>query len=246
MKIALIGYGKMGQELEQLIKQDKKHEVVSINYKNKDDLLDVKNIRRADVAIDFTSAEIILDSIKKIASLGIPMVVGTTGWYEKITDVEKIVKKNKIGLIYAKNFSLGANIFFQIVGFASRLLGKYGNYDVAGFEMHHIGKKDSPSGTAKKLASIIMENFPKKKKLETQRLDRQIREDELHFASLRAGRYFGYHEVLFDSLADEVKLVHSAHTRRGFAEGALLAAEYIRGKKGIYSFEELFGKGVIR
>lgn len=112
--------------------------------------------------------------------------------------------------------------------------------------MHHIGKKDSPSGTAKKLASIIMENFPKKKKLETQRLDRQIREDELHFASLRAGRYFGYHEVLFDSLADEVKLVHSAHTRRGFAEGALLAAEYIRGKKGIYSFEELFGKGVIR
>lgn len=245
MKIALIGYGNMGQEIDRLVKEGGLHSIVSINYKIQKEQLDVSSIKKADVAIDFTSPEIIIQNIKKIASLGIPMVVGTTGWYDKLADVEQIVKKAKTGLIYGKNFSVGANIFFQIVGFAAKHFAKYGNYDVAGFEMHHIGKKDSPSGTAKKLAAVIMENFPKKKTLETGRLDRQIREDELHFASVRAGRNFGHHEVLFDSQADEVKLVHTAHSRRGFAEGAVLAAEFIQKKKGMFAFEDLFMKGII-
>ncbi|QQG40976.1 MAG: 4-hydroxy-tetrahydrodipicolinate reductase [Candidatus Levyibacteriota bacterium] len=246
MKIALIGHGNMGQEIHTLLKEDNKHEIVSVSYKNITDKLDINTIKKADVAIDFTSADIVLDTIEKVASQGINLVVGTTGWYDKLSDVEKIVKKTKIGLIFGKNFSLGANIFFQIVGFSAKLFAKYGKYDVAGFEMHHTGKKDSPSGTAKKLAAVIMENFPKKKTLETGRLDRQIREDELHFASIRAGRNFGYHEVLFDSQADEVKLSHAAHSRRGFAEGAILAAQYIKGKKGIYGFEDSFLKGVIK
>ncbi len=246
MKIALIGYGNMGQEIDRLVQEEKKHSVVSVSYKIQKEPLDINGIKKADVAIDFTAPDIVIQNIQKVSSLGIPIVIGTTGWYDKLSDVEKIVKKAKIGLIFGKNFSVGANIFFQVVGFASKLFFQYKSYDVAGFEMHHTGKKDSPSGTAKKIAAVIMENFPKKKTLETGRLDRQIREDELHFASVRAGRNFGYHEVIFDSPADEVKLSHTAHGRRGFAQGAVLAAKYIQNKKGVFSFEELFMKGLIQ
>lgn len=242
MKIALIGYGNMGQEIDGLVTEDGKHSVVSISYKKQTDPLDIAGIKKADVAIDFTSPDIVISNIQKIANLGTPMVIGTTGWYERLSIVEDIVKKQKGGLIYGKNFSVGANIFFQVVGFASKLFSRFEAYDVAGFELHHIGKKDSPSGTAKKLAAVIMENFPKKKTLQTGRLDRQIREDELHFASVRTGRNFGHHEVIFDSPADEVKLSHTAHSRRGFAIGAILAAQYIKDKKGLYTFEELFTK----
>ncbi len=240
MKIALIGYGNMGQELDHLISQKKDHQIVSVSFRNIQDKLDLNGIKKADVAIDFTSPAIVMDNIQKVASIGVHVVIGTTGWYEKLPDVEKIVKQTNIGLIYGKNFSVGANIFFQVVGFASKLFARYGNYDVAGFEMHHSGKKDSPSGTAKKLASVIIENFPKKKTLQTDRLDREIKEDELHFASLRTGRNFGHHEVLFDSQADEVKLIHTAHTRQGFAQGAMFAASYIKKRKGIFAFEDLF------
>lgn len=242
MKIALIGYGNMGQEIDSLVKVDAKDTIVSISYKKQTDSLDLNGIQKADVAIDFTTSDIIISNIQKVSSIGIPLVIGTTGWYDKLSDVEEIIKKAKTGLIYGKNFSVGANIFFQVVGFASKLFSQYQGYDVAGFEMHHTGKKDSPSGTAKKLGAVIMENFPKKKTLQTDKLDRQIREDELHFASVRAGRNFGHHEVIFDSPADEVKLSHTAHGRRGFAQGALLAASYIIDKKGMFAFEELFVK----
>lgn len=240
MKLALVGFGKMGRELQTLISESGKHEVVSISYENAKGPLDKPGIKKADVVVDFSSPEVVMETVKEVSALGKNMVVGTTGWYDKLEDVKKLVKKNKIGLIYAQNFSVGANIFFKVVAYASYLFSKFGDYDVAGLELHHTGKKDSPSGTAKKLAGVIMENFPKKKVLETGRLDRQIAKDELHFASVRAGRYFGYHEIMFDSSADEVKLSHNAHGRRGFAEGALLAAEFIKGKKGFYSFDEVF------
>lgn len=237
LKIALIGYGKMGKELENLIKESGTHQVVSIARPG--DSLDKAGIKKADVAIDFSSPEVVVKTIGEVMKLGTRMVVGTTGWYDDLPKVKALVKKHHGGLVYGSNFSIGANIFFQMVGFACKLLGKFPGYDVAGLELHHTGKKDSPSGTAKKLASIILENFPKKKKLETARLDRQITADELHFASVRIGQQFGFHEILFDSVADEIKMSHNAHSRRGFAEGALLAAEFIKGKKGFYSFEEI-------
>lgn len=243
MKIALIGYGNMGQEIDRLVQESGEDTIVSISYKKQTDSLDLNGIQKADVAIDFTTSDIIISNIQKVSSFGIPLVIGTTGWYDKLSSVEEIIKKAKTGLIYGKNFSVGANIFFQVVGFASKLFSKHQGYDVAGFEMHHAGKKDSPSGTAKKLATVIMENFPNKKTLQTGRLDRQISEDELHFASIRAGRNFGHHEVIFDSPADEVKLSHTAHGRRGFGIGAILAASYIINKKGMFAFEELFAKG---
>lgn len=241
MKIALIGYGNMGQEIEKLL-VGSNHSIVSISYKKQTDTLDTKGIAKADVAIDFTAPSILVKNVSTIANLGVNMVVGTTGWYDKLSEIEKIVKQKKIGLIYGGNFSIGGNIFFQIVADAAKRFANVDGYDVAGFEMHHTGKKDSPSGTAKKISDIIVKNFPKKKRVETGRMDRQIEKDELHFASLRVGRNFGYHEVMFDSLADTVTLSHTAHGRQGFAQGAIMAAEFIKGKKGLFTFEELFSK----
>ena len=243
MKIALIGYGKMGKALGDVIAESF-HEVVSVGFKNMDDKLDLDKIKKADVAIDFTSPEIILSNIQKILPLGVNMVVGTTGWYQDIKKVEALVKKNKRALIYGSNFSIGANIFFATVNYAASLFGKFEDYDVAGLEMHHTGKKDSPSGTAKKLADIIMKNVKHKKSLQTGSLNRQIQKQELHFVSLRNGRYFGRHEIYFDSPADEIKLTHEAHNRLGFAKGALYAAEFIKDKHGLYSFEDIFIKEV--
>src|SRR3990167_2561460 len=184
MKIALIGYGNMGKELESIIQENSSHEIISISYKTISEPLDITGIKKADVAIDFTSPEIILKNMEKVLGLGVNMVVGTTGWYDQLPRVEKLIKKTKTGLIYGQNFSVGANIFFHLVDFASKLIGKFEGYDVAGFEIHHSGKKDSPSGTAKKLSNIITENFPSKKTVETGRLDRQVKNEELHFASL--------------------------------------------------------------
>lgn len=242
MKIALIGYGNMGQEIEKLVQSAPKNQIVSVSYKNKSDKLDKIGIKKADIAIDFTSSEIVLENIKEVLALGKRIVVGTTGWYDNIDEVKTLVKKNRGGLIFGKNFSVGANIFFKIISYSSKLLDKYGGYDIYGLEMHHKGKKDSPSGTAKKIAELVIANSKSKKTAQFDKLDRQVKDDELHFASLRGGNNFGFHEVIFDSIADEIKLSHQAHNRRGFAQGALLAAEFIINKRGLWAFEDLFDK----
>lgn len=242
MKIALIGYGNMGREIEQVIKETGGHTIISISYKGRETGLDTKGIKGADVAIDFTSPEIVLKNIEALTGLDIPLVVGTTGWYNELPKVKLLVKKHKGSLIYGQNFSIGANIFFQITGFASSLVDRYEGYDVFGVETHHVRKKDSPSGTARKLADIILQNFPRKFVLQTEKLDRQIRNEELHFASVRGGRNFGRHEIVFDSNADEIRLSHQAWGRRGFAEGAIMAAEFIKNRKGFYDFSSLFEK----
>ena len=195
------------------------------------------------MVIDFTSPEIILENIKKVAAAGKNMVVGTTGWYEHLDDVAKVIKKSCTGLIYGQNFSVGANIFFQVVAHAAKLASAFGDYDVYGFEIHHAGKKDSPSGTALRTAQEILKNSSTKKILQTGKLDRQRNPDELHFASVRGGRNPGFHEVVFDSAADSITLSHSAHNRTGFAEGAILATEFIRGKKGLYTFDDVMKIG---
>lgn len=240
MKIALIGFGKMGKEVEKLINESGSHQVVSKSLEEKGGNWDEEGIKRSDVVIDFTSPEVVLENIKKVTSLGKNMVVGTTGWYDHIDKVKEVVKKNGTGLVYAHNFSVGANIFFKIVAFASKLFNKFGGYDVYGLEIHHTGKKDSPSGTALRIAKEIMDNFPTKKSIQKDKLDRQIKDDELHFASVRGGRNPGFHEVVFDSAADSITLSHGAHNRTGFAKGAILAAEFVKNKKGTYNFDEVF------
>ncbi len=244
MKIALVGYGNMGPEVEK-IATSLGHEIVSVSFRKISDKLDLEGIKTADVVIDFTSPAIVVENIKQVLKLKKKIVVGTTGWYDSLPKIKKMVVSSGGGLIYAKNFSVGANIFFKVLGVASKLFDKYGGYDVYGYEIHHSGKKDSPSGTAKKIGDIIISNFSTKKTLMADKLDRQVKSSELHFASIRGGRNPGTHEVIFDSDADEVRMSHIAHGRAGFAKGAILAAEFIKGKKGFYSFEELFERGAI-
>lgn len=239
MKIALIGFGHMGQEIE-LLAKEKGHSIASISFKERSLGLDKEGIKNSDVVIDFSSPEIIISNIKAVMKLGKPMVVGTTGWYQDIKKVQSLVKQYRGSLIYGQNFSVGANIFFSIVSFASSLLSDYKDYDVFGIETHHSGKKDSPSGTSRKLAEIIMQNFPLKTRLQLERLDRTIEKNELHFVSVRGGRNFGRHEIVFDSPADEIRLTHQAWGRRGFAQGALIAAVFILSNKGFYNFSDVF------
>jgi len=240
IKLALVGYGNMGREIEDLVKESQDLEIVSVSYKKITDKLDKTGIRKADIAIDFTSPHIVVNNIREVASLGKNMVVGTTGWYGSLKEVQDLIKKAKTGFIYASNFSVGANIFFKLLEKTGKLFNNFTDYDVYGFEVHHKGKVDSPSGTAKKLADIVVKNVKRKNKIETARLDRKILPNEMHFASVRGGYNAGYHEVVFDSIADEIKLSHQARGRRGFAEGALMAARFISGKKGFYNFEDLF------
>ena len=237
MNIALVGFGNMGKEIEEVVKSGGTHQINSISSQSKG--WDETGIKAADVVIDFSSPEVAIDNIKKISGLGKNMVVGTSGWYDQLAAVEQIINESGTGLIYGQNFAIGTNIFFKLVALASKLSSKYGNYDVYGYEVHHSGKKDSPSGTAFKTAETIMENFPTKTKLETGRLDRKIEKNELHFASIRGGRNPGMHEVTFDSEADSINLKVQNHGRRGYAEGAVMAAEFILGKKGIYAFDEI-------
>ncbi|MCX6752547.1 MAG: 4-hydroxy-tetrahydrodipicolinate reductase [Candidatus Nomurabacteria bacterium] len=240
IKIALIGFGKMGHEIDALCRDSENFEVVSTSFKkNKDESLDLEGIAKADIAIDFTSKDVVLKNIEQIAKLGKNLVIGTTGWYGDMEKVKKIVEKYKIGLIYGANFSVGANIFLKMVANSSKLFAKFPEYDVYGFEVHHSGKLDSPSGTALKIAGKILENFPAKKSIQTEKLNRQINPNELHFASVRGGRNPGFHEVVFDSNADGITLSHQAYGRVGFAKGSLLAAEFIKNKKGMYSFEDI-------
>ncbi|KKP86113.1 MAG: Dihydrodipicolinate reductase [Parcubacteria group bacterium GW2011_GWC1_35_8] len=218
IKVALIGYGKMGKEIEALCKDSEIFEIVSISYKNVSDKLDIKGISKADVAIDFTSKDVVLKNIQEVSKLGVNMVVGTTGWSDSLDEVKKIIEKNKIGFIYSPNFSVGVNIFFKMMDNAIKLFAKLPEYDAYGLEIHHKAKKDSPSGTALKIASKIK---------------------GLNFTSIRAGRNPGFHEVVFDSEADGITLSHQAYNRVGFAKGALMAAEFIKNKKGVYSFEDI-------
>lgn len=237
MKIALVGYGNMGKEIEVFVKSGGKHEISSISEL---DDWDEEGIKNSDVVIDFSSPESVLDNIKKVLKLSKNMVVGTTGWYDQIPNVEKLVKETGTGLIFGQNFAVGTNIFFKLVEIASKMAAKYGEYDVFGVEVHHTGKKDSPSGTAFKTAEIILDNFPAKKKLETGRIDRKIGLDELHFASIRGGRNPGMHEVVFDSASDSITISVQNHSRRGYAQGAVLSAEFIKDQKGMFSFDEIF------
>lgn len=238
MKIALIGYGNMGREIEDVVKSGGNHEISSISSESKG--WDENGIKTADVVIDFSSPEVVVENIKKVLGLGKNMVVGTSGWYEEISNIEALVKLTGTGLIFGQNFAVGTNIFFKLVEVASKLAAKYGDYDVYGYEIHHTGKKDSPSGTAFKTAQTILENFPSKTKLETGRIDRRIEKDELHFASIRGGRNPGMHKVVFDSEADSITISVQNHSRRGYAQGAIMSAEFINGKKGMYSFDAIF------
>jgi 4-hydroxy-tetrahydrodipicolinate reductase len=241
MNIALIGYGRMGKEVE-AVAQERGVKVQKI-FTEKNNIgslaLTPEALREVDVCIDFSTPGVVLDNIKAVASCGKNIVVGTTGWYDRLDDVKKLVKEKKIGFLYSSNFSLGVNLFYQIVTDAARLLGKYPEYDVAINEVHHNKKADSPSGTALSLGLLVLQHHRRKKELLTETSHTEIAPNQLHVTSTRVGHVTGKHTVVFDSECDSIELVHTAKNRRGFALGALVAAEWLKGKKGFFTMKDV-------
>ncbi|MBI2542448.1 4-hydroxy-tetrahydrodipicolinate reductase [Candidatus Woesearchaeota archaeon] len=242
MGISIVGYGKMGREIEKAAIA-KGLGIASIIDPNSEEAthkeINESSMKNADVCIDFTSPDAVIGSIRKIAKFKKSIVVGTTGWYDKISEVKSIVKKNNIGLVYSSNFSIGINMFFKIVENAAKIADKIWDYDVYGYELHHNKKIDSPSGTARSIGEILVKNIKRKNKLVFDRIGRKISPNELHFASVRAGSIPGTHVVGFDSSADTIELRHEARNREGFALGAIMAAKWIQGRKGIYGIDSM-------
>jgi 4-hydroxy-tetrahydrodipicolinate reductase len=245
MKVAIVGYGNMGQVTEQLARKFKIEVVATVDpvvpsatFKE----LNEKALLGAEVVIDFTVPNVVLSDIEKYIKYGKNAVIGTTGWYEHLEEVKKKVKKSDIGLIWSGNFSLGVNIFFRIIEHSAGLIDKFPLYDVMGYEIHHKRKKDSPSGTMDMLGNILLKNIKNKKKLVTEKLDRKILEEEIHLASVRGGSVPGTHVIAFDSDVDTIELKHTARNREGLAIGALKAAEWIKGKKGFYNIEDMMNE----
>lgn len=235
LKIALVGYGAMGKEIEF---QAKDNFIIT-------DIFDINNsleqskISNYDVAIEFTQPDSVINNIKCLAENGKNIVLGTTGWYSKFEEIKSIVDYNQIGLVWASNFSVGMNIFFKIIEEAATLASKAGDYDIFLHELHHKRKKDSPSGTAVSLSKIILNNFDHKSEAFFETAHSEIKPEQLHATSTRGGEIFGTHTVYIDSLPDTIELTHRARSRAGFANGALKAATLINGRKGIFEFPEL-------
>jgi len=241
MNLALIGYGKMGREVEKAAKEKGAKIIKIFDIDNNTGGLGLtrESLKGVDVCIDFSAPGAVLDNIEAVADCGKNIVVGTTGWYDRLDHVRKLVKEKKIGLLYSANFSLGVNIFAQIVMDAAHLFQHHPEYDVAISEVHHKGKTDSPSGTALTLGSIILQNLGRKSELATEAVHGVIKPHQLHVTSTRLGAVTGKHAVLFDSEADTVELVHTAKSRAGFALGAIVAAEWLKGKKGTYTMRDV-------
>lgn len=237
LKIAIIGYGTMGHEIEKLAR---KAEIEITEIFDIDNPIKADGKYGFDVAIDFSFPAAAPENIKVVASLGKNIVVGTTGWYEHLPEVIDIVKKAGIGCVYSSNYSLGMNIFRKIVAQAAQMIDKVPDYDIIVSEIHHNRKKDFPSGTALTLANVIIENVARKTEILTQlNQGEAVQPQQLEVSSARVGDVAGVHSVIIDSGADTIELTHRAKNRSGLAAGAIIAAERIFGKQGIYDFEEL-------
>ncbi len=237
MKIALIGYGKMGKAIEDIALQ-KGHEVVlKINIENTEDLT-TSNLQKADVVIEFTGPESAFDNLVKCMEAGVPVVCGSTGWLDKWEDIKNICMQKKGSLIYASNYSIGVNLFFEVNKYLSKLMAEYDDYDVKLEEIHHTQKKDAPSGTAITLAEQVLENIKRKTDWVNHITDNA---DELEIISERVDPAPGTHKVKYTSTIDDIEIIHTAHNRMGFAGGAVKAAEFLKDKKGIFSMKDVLG-----
>jgi len=230
MKIAIVGYGKMGRMIERLAEERgitvalKLDEHNNANYEG----ITGSNFNGIDVAIEFSTPHTVVANIERIAGLGVNMVIGTTGWQEQIPHVKDIVSKCNVGLVWSPNYSVGVQAFLRIVHAAAKLLANEREYEAWAWEIHHSAKKDAPSGTLLKLVDEMW-NAGYARKVDV--------------ASNRAGAIAGTHEIGFDSPADTITLRHTARSREGFALGAIKAAEWVAGKTGFHEFGDiLFGK----
>ncbi|GHV34468.1 4-hydroxy-tetrahydrodipicolinate reductase [Bacteroidia bacterium] len=223
MKTALIGYGKMGKEVEKILLLGGDEVVTRIDNENDWNLLEIEN---ADVAIEFSTPDTVLDNIYKCFSFNIPIVVGTTGWYSELEEVRNYAIANKKSLFYASNFSIGVNLFFELNKKFSEI-SQFGTEFVKNIsieEIHHTQKLDKPSGTAKTLAEIIQNNS---------------QFNEIPITSIREGDVFGIHTVKYESNNDIIEIRHTAKSRSGFAQGAVDAAKFLIGKQGVFTMNDL-------
>ncbi len=195
-------------------------------------------LKKADAAIEFSLPEGLAKNIPLYAQTGTPVVVGTTGWEDRRAEYRSIIEESGGALLWGSNFSLGAHIFWKLAGRAASLVQDIQDYDLMVHEFHHRFKKDSPSGTALTTAEKLLENCPRKKSIVTERLDRPIRKEELHVSSTRGGSVPGTHQVLLDSPADTLEVRHTARNRQGFASGAVMAAEWLQGRRGFFQIED--------
>ena len=237
LKIALIGYGKMGKAIEEIALQKNYKIQLKIDADNLHDFTKA-NLEQCDVAIEFTSPHTAIQNIKTCIDAGIPVVCGSTGWLDSWKEVKEYVEKKNGTLLYASNFSIGVNIFFEVNKKLAALMAPHTAYDVSVEEIHHTAKKDAPSGTAITIAEQIMEKYPLKKNWVN---DASEKVDELSIISKRIDPAPGTHHVKYHSSIDDLEIIHTAHNRQGFAGGAVLAAEFIVGKKGILGMNDVLG-----
>jgi len=235
MNIALIGYGKMGKAIEEIALQRGHTIVLKIDLDNADELTK-ENLAKADVAIEFTGPHSAFENLKKLMQFGTATVCGSTGWLEKLDEINDDSKKNKAGFIYASNFSVGVNIFFEVNKKLAALMKDHEDYEVQLTEIHHTTKKDAPSGTAITLAEQVLENISRKKNWVNHISDNP---EDLEILSERIDPAAGTHKIKYSSGVDDIEIIHTAHTRKGFALGAVLAAEFLKGKKGVYSMKDV-------
>lgn len=229
MKIALLGYGKMGKVIER-IALERGHEIVL----KKDESNTYDGLSTADVAIDFSIPTAAVDNISSCFHANVPVVSGTTGWLEHYDEMVKLCNEKQGGFISSSNFSLGVNIFFELNEYLAKIMAQFDSYKVTMEEIHHTQKLDAPSGTAISLAKGVIENS----NYANWTLD-QAKNNEIHIEAKRIGDVPGTHTVTYDSNVDSIELKHTAHNREGFALGAVIAAEWLAGKKGIYSMKDV-------
>ena len=236
MKIAIIGYGKMGQLIEQ-IAIERGHEVACIIDNNSQDRFQSEEFTSSDVAIEFSVPHSAVENIKRSWSRGVKVVCGTTGWNNQLPSLVDYLKANDKTMFWSSNFSLGVNLFFELNRRMAELMSRFPNYDVSIEETHHIHKKDAPSGTAITLAERIVEGCQGKKQGWILYPERQV--DKISIEVIREGEVFGIHTAKYESDEDFISFTHEAKSRRGFALGAVLAAEFIKDKQGFFTMKDM-------
>lgn len=234
MKIALIGYGKMGKEIEKIALQRNHEIVLKVNSQNVNQITKA-DLKKADVGIEFSTPHTVLSNIYKCFEANLPIVVGSTGWYDEFEKVKQDCTKGNNSMFYASNFSLGVNLFFKINKQLAALMNKYTEYEVSMEEIHHIHKLDKPSGTAITLANQIIEKIDRKKNWSISEKNKET----LFIKDIREGEVPGTHIIKYHSEIDDIEIMHKAHNRKGFALGSVIAAEFLNGKKGIYTMDDI-------
>jgi 4-hydroxy-tetrahydrodipicolinate reductase len=237
MNIALIGYGKMGHAIEQIALKRGHSIILRITSANKNEI-DATHLQAADVAIEFTTPEAARENVLRCISAGVNIVCGTTGWNDQVPEAEAKAKEMMVGFLHASNFSVGVNLFFEVNKLLAGLMNSHNDYAVAIEETHHVQKKDAPSGTAITIAEQILETRNDKKRWVLNDVNDK---EAVPIFSYRIENVPGKHKVIYSSAIDDIEITHNAHSRDGFALGAVLAAEFIAGKKGIYSMKDVLG-----